>query len=427
MAAPPGRRLPCRAGRARCRYGRGDGVPSEGIGTVRAVTRVCAGVVLAVGLVGGAMAGAPAAWAWPAVDLGDDDQIALTRDGEEYTGALTVTNPDDSAIDIDLTVKGCTADADPGKVGAGRQQSVDLTVSGCEVGAGTTGTLTVGEATIAVSFDVTEPTDLSVRVVVWPFVVAAALAGLTLLVVGGRFEDAHRDQEKRPTLRSPVTGLSASWSADSWATNLTVVSTAVVALFGVAAPLTALLGSEPEQAVAQVLVAGLVASLLTFVSAAVMKAISAGDDVTVGAAMLGGWLTLTAAVGLLGSVTVALWGTDELRLPVTLTCGVLVAVAVWYVISTLGGALNTLTPDTVAAADATTALAAVTAVPPAGDEKAWAREVVRYAGALAKEIAEPTVEPAPPGTRAAAPEADVTVPASPVFRSRGVQRRSAVL
>ncbi len=385
--------------------------------------------MLAVGIGIGSLAGAPAVWASPVVDLGDDDQIALTRDGEEYTGALTVTNPDDAVIDVDLTVKGCTGDADPGKVGAGRQESVDLTVSGCEVGAVTTGTLTVGEEPITVSFDVTEPTDLSVRVVVWPFVVAAALAALTLLVVGGRFEDAHRDEGKRPTLRSPVTGLSASWSADSWATNLTVVSTAVVALFGVADPLTALLGSEPEQAVAHVLVAGLVASLLAFVSAAVMKAISAGDDVTVGAAMLGGWLTLTAAAGLLGSVTVALWGTDELRLPVALTCGALVVVAVWYVISTLGGALNTLTPETPVAADATTALAAVTAVPPNGDETVWARSVVRYAGALAKELAQPTIEPAPPGTRTAAPQTDVAAPAParPVFRSRGVQRRSAVL
>ncbi len=407
-------------------------MPSEGVGTVRAVTRVCAGVVLAVGLVGGALAGAPAASASPVVDLGDDDQIALTREDDSYTGTLTVTNPEISAVDVLFTVKGCTADAEPGKVGPGRQKSIDLSVSGCELAGTTTGTLQVGEEKIPVSFDVTEPADLSVRVVVWPFVVAAALAALALLVVGGRFDDAHRDQTGGPTLRSPVAGLSASWSADSWATNITLVSTAVVALFGVAEPLTALLGSEPEQAVAHVLVAGLVASLLTFVSGAVMKAVSAGDDVTVGAAMLGGWLTLTAAAGLLGSVTVALWDTDELRLPVAITCAALVAVAIWYVISTLAGALTTLTPAPPVAADATTALAAVTAVPPDGDEAAWARDVVRYAGALAKELAAPTVDPDEAARRRTVRGTEEAVPPPPVrpapaFLSRGVQRRSAVL
>ncbi|CAM5785277.1 hypothetical protein [Cellulomonas persica] len=399
---------------------------------MRAVTRVCAGVVLAVGLVGGASAGAPAAWASPVVDLGDDDQIALTREDDSYTGTLTVTNPESSAIEVLFTVKGCTADAEPGKVGPGRQESIDLSVSGCELAATTTGTLQVGEEKIPVSFDVTEPADLSVRVVVWPFVVAAALAALALLVVGGRFDDAHRDETGGPTLRSPVAGLSASWSADSWATNITLVSTAVVALFGVAEPLTALLGSEPEQAVAHVLVAGLVASLLTFVSGAVMKAVSAGDDVTVGAAMLGGWLTLTAAAGLLGSVTVALWDTDELRLPVALTCAALVAVAIWYVISTLGGALTTLTPAPPVTADATTALAAVTAVPTNGDPAVWARTVVTYAGALAKELAAPTVGSRLLASQTVAGGTDEPVPPPPVrtapaFLSRGVQRRSAVL
>jgi hypothetical protein len=71
-----------------------------------------------------------------------------------------------------------------------------------------------------------------------------------------------------------IPDLEAGWSlTESWASNLSVLATAFAALFGGSAILESVLGDEPELAVARVLIAGAVATLLVALAPLVLAAV----------------------------------------------------------------------------------------------------------------------------------------------------------
>ncbi|GAA4401681.1 hypothetical protein GCM10023168_11520 [Fodinibacter luteus] len=98
-------------------------------------------------------------------------------------------------------------------------------------------------------------------------------------------------------LRSVVGNLEAGWSfKDSWVSNITVASTALVALLGSADALTAVLGEEPEAALGVMTVAGLVSAALVGIANTVLKLVGERvTDVTVGGLILSTGIVVFAA------------------------------------------------------------------------------------------------------------------------------------
>lgn len=305
--------------------------------------------LVALAVLGGTSAASAVQPVSVVVDL-TDNTVSLSRDDDTYTGSVTVTNPTDDEISVDLAVPtGCTLTVEPDTVRAGREASVDFTITGCEVVDDSGSTLTLGDDTINVTLDVTEVTPAPLRTIASIFAVCAGVAAAVLFLVWLSFRLGRKGQpdDPRPTWSTHISGLSTSWSADAWATNLTVASTAFVALFGESDSLTALLGDEPESAVSHVLVAGLAATFLVGLSAILIKAISAGDDPTIGAVIVGGAVTLTATLGLIANLAYATWtARPEVQSTIAITCAVLGLIAVWYTVATLGGLLNTVVSST---------------------------------------------------------------------------------
>ena len=107
--------------------------------------------------------------------------------------------------------------------------------------------------------------------------------------------------------KSEVRGLEAGWSfKDSWAANLTVATTAFVALLNSADTLTAILGEKPEAALAVMTVAGLVSAIVIAIANTIAKLV--GRDpakVTAGGLIVSTSLVVFAA----GLQTVTVGGT----------------------------------------------------------------------------------------------------------------------
>ncbi|MGO4255022.1 hypothetical protein [Marmoricola sp. RAF53] len=148
---------------------------------------------------------------------------------------------------------------------------------------------------------------------------------------------------------SEVLGLEAGWSfQDSWAANLTVATTAVVALVTSADTLTALLGDEPKAAIGVMTVAGLVSAAVIAVANTVAKLV--GDStavVTVRGLILSTSLVVFAAglqVGTVGGSALTLVDGWLPRTLVALLTAALAVVLLWYAFGSLQTTLSAGAP-----------------------------------------------------------------------------------
>ncbi len=164
---------------------------------------------------------------------------------------------------------------------------------------------------------------------------------------------------------SPVGNLEAGWSfKDSWVANLTVASTALIALLTSADALTSVLGEEPAAALGVMTVAGLVSAAIVGVANTVVKLV--GPEVSV--VTVGGLIASTTLVVLAAGfqvVTVALCvagatSSWPLRVGAVLLALVVGAVLEVYAFRSLGQAIRTGFADSlpVVPADAVAAWAA---------------------------------------------------------------------
>ena len=98
-------------------------------------------------------------------------------------------------------------------------------------------------------------------------------------------------------LDAPIGNLEAGWSfKDSWVSNVTVASTAFIALLTSTEALTAVLGEEPSAALAVMTVAGLASAALIGVANTVVKLFGASvSEVTVGGLILSTAIVVFAA------------------------------------------------------------------------------------------------------------------------------------
>jgi len=146
-------------------------------------------------------------------------------------------------------------------------------------------------------------------------------------------------------LTSEVDGLEAGWSfKDSWAANLTVATTAFVALLNSADTFTAVLGEEPEAALAIMTVAGLVSAVLIAVANTVAKLV--GDSpskVTTGGLILSTSLVVAAAmlqIGTVGGVALTLVDGVVAWIAVIVLTLTVAAALLWYAGATLKSTLE---------------------------------------------------------------------------------------
>lgn len=165
---------------------------------------------------------------------------------------------------------------------------------------------------------------------------------------------------------SEVLGLEAGWSfQDSWASNLTVATTAVIALVTSTDTLTALLGDEPKAAIGVMTVAGLVSAAVIAIANTVAKLVGGSTSVvTVGGLILSTSLIVMAATFQVGTVGGSALGLVDGWLPRTLVALLTVAlggVLLWYAFGALRTTLRAGVPTSPVPevpADALTAWAA---------------------------------------------------------------------
>lgn len=167
-------------------------------------------------------------------------------------------------------------------------------------------------------------------------------------------------------LESEVKGLEAGWSfKDSWAANLTVATTAFVALVNSADTLKAVLGEEPKAALAVMTVAGLISAAIIAIANTVAKLLGKSvAEVTTRGLILSTSLVVFAAglqAGTVGGSALTLvdgWQATSIVLLVTIAVG---AVLVWYAVMSMRGTLESgapapvpsVPPDALEAWDAT--------------------------------------------------------------------------
>ncbi|NNH08804.1 hypothetical protein [Cellulomonas fimi] len=378
----------------------------------------------------------PAVAADPSVVVGvGADGLSIEESDGSWTGEVTATNLTDATVRADVTgPSGCSATLVPADVPAARQVTLDVTLSGCTVEDGDELTLTFGTTRHTVELDVDDPDVAPTTRVVVAFGIALVAALLTMLVRGARRPRLGPAPAKRYPLSTTLDGITAGWSLDSWAGNLTVTGTALLALVGAADPLTALLGSEPEETVARLLVAGLAASLLVSAAPMVLKIVGKTEDVTILGLLLGGGLTLAGTLGLLLNVVWAAVDLDAdtaLRVGIAVLAGLAAVGVVAYGYRSLG---HLLTPDVLSPAADPVAVeyvvAAAQALPRSTDMGHASRVHALAVSLAAAAEAQTVVVPPPPGVPA---DADARggppQPAPPVVvrRPRARERRTGVL
>ena len=166
-------------------------------------------------------------------------------------------------------------------------------------------------------------------------------------------------------LTSPIGNLEAGWSfKDSWVANLTVASTALLALLTSADALTSVLGEEPAAALGVMTVAGLVSAALVGVANTVVKLVGPSvAEVTVGGLILSTSLVVLAAglqVATVGLAVAGVAGHWALAVGALVLTAVVAAVLEVYAFRSLGQTIREGVSDAlpVVPADAVSAWAA---------------------------------------------------------------------
>jgi hypothetical protein len=366
---------------------------------------------LAAGAVLLAALGAPLA----AADTVVDAKAAAQRgDDGTLTASIEVINTGPDAVTLRPVVvpavAGCLPTADPASVAAGSSTTVTVTLPQACFADGSTPVAVdldgVGPRQRLPATVVTPPTDDSTS---WAslwwglfvgllMAVAVGLRGYTeheetqAQIVGSRGGRAKRRKAylavqeivkdrmadltsarlnwkklKAPVygLTSPIGNLEAGWSfKDSWVANLTVASTALIALLTSADALTSVLGEKPASALGVMTVAGLVSAAIIGVANTVVKLVGPKVSVVTVAGLIASTALVVLAAGF-QVVTVALCvagatGSWPLRVGAVLLAVVVGGVLEVYAFRSLGQTIRTGFADSLPAvpADAVTAWAA---------------------------------------------------------------------
>ena len=243
----------------------------------------------------------------------EDDVVDLTRtDDGGLTGDVTITNLGGEPVTAGLSgqgaVESCTFTASPETVPAARTVSVTFTAEDCVLPANgaearlVLGGSAAGDVAVTLQSDPPEAADTSWA---WFFVLGLGAAVATVLLVWVRrptvlptpTDPAADPVPVAASWRTELPGLGSGWELSSWASNVTVVATTFAAFLGSTDLLTAVFGAEPEDAVAQILVAGAVAVFLLAAAPVVLRLVGPRETPTVGGLLLAALVTLTAAIG----------------------------------------------------------------------------------------------------------------------------------
>ncbi|MBO9521007.1 MAG: hypothetical protein J7518_05660 [Nocardioidaceae bacterium] len=370
---------------------------------------------------------------------------ASEADDGGYEATVTLINTGTAPVTIEgVTVPGCTTDVKDGTVAGLQSAEVKLELDEACFKDAAKVKATLGEGLPAVT--VTKPAGGSDWKPLWIGVLAGLALGVAVWFAGQHMvgkvdklrkqapEDAADRQAKyeklknlvsvrvaalnpsdpqilqwKPTLPLPtddfgmdseIKGLEAGWSfKDSWAANLTVATTALVALVNSADTLKAVLGEEPKAALGVMTVAGLLSALVIAVANTVAKLVG---DSTAQVTAKGLVLSTSMVVFAAGLQTVTVGGSALSLVDGVVLGGVVVVIALavvvvllWYAFRSLWGTLATGADDPVPAlpADALTAWEA---------EQPWQKAIVHdrivtlYARWLTDVPATATAEPAYP-------------------------------
>lgn len=296
------------------------------------------------------------AMAQPVDVIVDSTAVELkAADNGTHKTEIVLLNTGQSSVVVTAEIAGdpgCHVDPVPRAVPSGRRESITLTLSdACEVAKGVDIRLTFGNGVTPQTVNVTASAPKDDDPDWWILVVAAAIAiaivvGIALWVlfrirqmgealkdpkavakrVASLQETSHRRQEARaargltsagdtplaepepPTIdmKTPLTGLGTDWSfSDSWVANATLGATALIALIAAADVLKAVLGAEPEAALALITVASAVAAFLVGLGPLILKAVGKETGIpTVGGAVLAGIVVLAGSLLQVAAVTI---------------------------------------------------------------------------------------------------------------------------
>jgi hypothetical protein len=244
----------------------------------------------------------------------DSKEIQLEQgDDGAQIGKVTLANISDSPVGLQATIPGdpgCVITPNPASIEPGRRTEVTLTFgAACDVKQG-------ADAILMFGADVT-PSRYLLKVATapaganWDILVGAFVIGLMLsgVVVGATAERVQQyvpeDGSSKLTWSTKLESLGTDWSfKDNWVGNLTIGSTAVIALLASSDVLKAILGYEPESALGLLAVAAGIAAALVAIGPLIVKVI--GDDLskpTIGGTLVAAFVTLVGTIGQIAAVT----------------------------------------------------------------------------------------------------------------------------
>ena len=240
-----------------------------------------------------------------AVDASD---IGLKKGKEGYSGSIPVVNTTDKPVTVTLSVAGdkvCTPAVDKStgdSVAKHSSGSVSFMIPlGCEAVA-THLTLDVDlkqakttVATAVITLKPPEATGLSAAdraTIREDFKNGLALAVLLFMAL-----IATLFVKSRGVIFSIVGGLDSKWSlTDSWATNLTGLTTAVVVLLGKSDSVTAIIGDDADKKIGAIVVSAGIAGILVAIAILTTKILSGRDGPLGLGVLIATCLTLAAVV-----------------------------------------------------------------------------------------------------------------------------------
>jgi hypothetical protein len=308
-------------------------------GVMKPAREILKALLITVAIGGGLLAAAPHAEAATVDVVVDSTTITLSGgDNGTHVGKVTLSNLSDKMVPLTAAIPGhggCDVKPDPRALDPGRRTEVTLTFSAsCDVAKGADVTLSFGPhvrpSSSIVKVQVQASTAPDWSILLWAF---ASALGLTLLLLAAvllwRRGAKKVADPKWPGWSKPIAGLGTDWSfKDSWAGNITIGSTVIIALLAASNILEAILGTKPEAALGLLAVAGGIASLLVGLGPLVVKSIGKDTQTpTVGGAVLAAGITLVGVLGQGGAAAIQAWKLTSQDLPRVLIAALTALVA----------------------------------------------------------------------------------------------------
>jgi hypothetical protein len=275
--------------------------------------RLTAGIFLAATL----FAAFPAATASAAADaVLVTDKLTVTVDDESTaSGTLTFLNTTDRPVKLTFvppsSPAGCAIAPVASELPAGRQQEVQVTLTGChpEDGDGLKLAIASPGQSWNITAAVSAPGKPDWNRMQW-FPISGALAAIVTIIVfifwnvarpKSKAEGGKPPAAAKRGLGTPLPGLGGKYDfSKSWASNVTIISGAFAAVFGSSEVVKAILGKEDKSVLAVVVVAAAVAVGLVAAGPLIVLATRSGKYPSAGGLLLAAVFTLAGAGGQLG-------------------------------------------------------------------------------------------------------------------------------